>query len=483
VTAVGRNDPCPCGSGAKFKRCCLGKTEAPRAAYTREEREAALDRLARLGARQEFTHLRAEAEEEFWGEWLARRSEDDLRRAIALPASHVAFQEWFAFDYRLPGGSTLVGLLLDREGDRLRTGEQRYLERLRLSHVRPYEVARVRLDEGLDLRDLWTGKRLQVQERRGTHQLVRWDVLVARVLLGEHGVPVIDGYTYVLPATESGPLLRRLKRAHREFTRERPNADLAAFFKQAAPIAFHLWLDRVALRPLPTMVSAEGDALLFGKTVFDILDAEALAAALAAHPALDRQDDGSYLWFEEVDDASTAKPPARRSGLTITSQRWPPAGGITRRGLGTIAIERGRLVLETVSKPRAQRGRRLLEEAAGPAIAFKATRYESVERAMERAGARPRPAEPEIPPEVQAQVVGEFLERHYGTWPDEPLPALGNRTPREAAKLRSARPRLIALLKEMEAMAERDRRAGRPAYDFRRMWTELGLERPDGPTA
>ncbi|WP_409564675.1 SEC-C metal-binding domain-containing protein [Methylobacterium sp. J-067] len=28
---VGRNDPCPCGSGQKFKKCCLGKveTEAP----------------------------------------------------------------------------------------------------------------------------------------------------------------------------------------------------------------------------------------------------------------------------------------------------------------------------------------------------------------------------------------------------------------------------------------------------------------------
>ena len=22
---VGRNDPCPCGSGKKFKKCCLGK--------------------------------------------------------------------------------------------------------------------------------------------------------------------------------------------------------------------------------------------------------------------------------------------------------------------------------------------------------------------------------------------------------------------------------------------------------------------------
>lgn len=23
---IGRNDPCPCGSGKKFKKCCLGKS-------------------------------------------------------------------------------------------------------------------------------------------------------------------------------------------------------------------------------------------------------------------------------------------------------------------------------------------------------------------------------------------------------------------------------------------------------------------------
>jgi len=25
VTAIGRNDPCPCGSGKKYKRCCALK--------------------------------------------------------------------------------------------------------------------------------------------------------------------------------------------------------------------------------------------------------------------------------------------------------------------------------------------------------------------------------------------------------------------------------------------------------------------------
>ncbi len=29
---VGRNDPCPCGSGSKYKRCCLGTDEDPEVA-------------------------------------------------------------------------------------------------------------------------------------------------------------------------------------------------------------------------------------------------------------------------------------------------------------------------------------------------------------------------------------------------------------------------------------------------------------------
>ncbi|HSP32890.1 MAG TPA: SEC-C metal-binding domain-containing protein [Thermoanaerobaculia bacterium] len=32
VSTVGRNDPCPCGSGKKFKLCCIEKVEHERLA-------------------------------------------------------------------------------------------------------------------------------------------------------------------------------------------------------------------------------------------------------------------------------------------------------------------------------------------------------------------------------------------------------------------------------------------------------------------
>jgi hypothetical protein len=31
---VGRNDPCPCGSGKKFKKCCAAKWQTPTAGLT-----------------------------------------------------------------------------------------------------------------------------------------------------------------------------------------------------------------------------------------------------------------------------------------------------------------------------------------------------------------------------------------------------------------------------------------------------------------
>ena len=54
---VGRNDPCPCGSGLKYKKCCSAKDEAARSAALAAQ---AAERAARLQAERE----QAEAEGE-----------------------------------------------------------------------------------------------------------------------------------------------------------------------------------------------------------------------------------------------------------------------------------------------------------------------------------------------------------------------------------------------------------------------------------
>ena len=64
MSAIGRNDPCPCGSGLKFKRCCLSKKLAVLPAYSPEDRNSALAKLVRFARRAEFDAERKIAFEE-----------------------------------------------------------------------------------------------------------------------------------------------------------------------------------------------------------------------------------------------------------------------------------------------------------------------------------------------------------------------------------------------------------------------------------
>jgi len=455
MSQIGRNEPCPCGSGKKYKKCCLvAAASAPAGAWTQAERQSALIALGRFAWRHEFDGDRAVAEQLFWGDALDLAPE--ALHAEVLRHGEVFFQDWFTTDFRLAGGRPPIELFLEREGRRLRSGELRYLERARPTHLRLYEVLAVRPDEGFDLLDLWARKRIPVKERLATRQVVQWNVLAARVMVGADGLPVLDGAPHLYPARAKDDILKELRSLHRRFRRRFPGDD-ADFFKRFGRLFFLWWIVHVFLASRPNAVTPEGDEVVFANAVFDVRDREAVERALAGHADVERQDDGSYAWFE------------------------PGGTEEFRRGLGAFVLKNDRLVLETMSKARAERGRAFVEGLAADAVRYRTTRLESVERALERRPARPaRPERPEaeVPPEVQAEIVGAFYEKHYRGWVDEPLPALRGQTPREAAQSKTGRPRVVALLKDMESLSARERLQGRPAYDFGWMWAELGLDRP-----
>ncbi|MBN2332244.1 MAG: SEC-C domain-containing protein [Deltaproteobacteria bacterium] len=49
MARIGRNDPCPCGSGLKYKKCCLGKAGSHILAAAEKNKEASLgERIATL---------------------------------------------------------------------------------------------------------------------------------------------------------------------------------------------------------------------------------------------------------------------------------------------------------------------------------------------------------------------------------------------------------------------------------------------------
>lgn len=66
-----------------------------------------------------------------------------------------------------------------------------------------------------------------------------------------------------------------------------------------------------------------------------------------------------------------------------------------------------------------------------------------------------------------------FREAWARHWPDEPVPALGGKTPREAAKDPEGRIRLEALLREFEYSASVNRSRGVDDFDVSRLREEL----------
>jgi hypothetical protein len=223
---VGRNAPCPCGSGRKFKKCCLGKAGTAPGAFTRGERESALTGLARFAHREEFEDEHERADDEFWEEAPEDLTDEEYEQVEELDEDEYAFHTWFHFDYRLPGGRTVTEIYLEREGSRLRAGEREYLTRMCATELRLYEVLEVRPGERLRLVDLWTDERCWVRERAGSEQLVQWDLLAARLMSGEHGDLVIDGATHLYPAAAREEILQDLRAAYGESE----DADVTAFF-------------------------------------------------------------------------------------------------------------------------------------------------------------------------------------------------------------------------------------------------------------
>jgi hypothetical protein len=452
MTPTGRNAPCPCGSGRKFKHCCLTKQQTAVTAYTGQDRRSAFARLVRFSEHAVFAEEIRLAGILFRGGRYDFATEAQREELEADEQAQLAFIEWFLLDHDLfRDDGTIAEQFLAARGADLSTGERTWLERMAASCLRPYEVAEVRPDEGLGLRDLWTDEVVQVRERLGTRQLVRWDIVAVRVVQGPNHALVMEGVPYLYPPDARDAILAELLSNHRRRRREPATDDPAVFFKRVGMVFHHLWLDHVALRAMPTVVTPEGDLLAPTKAVFDIADRAKVSAALEDHPALERQDDGSFTWLQPTESYA--------------------------RILGTITIGAGRLTLEAMSESRGEQGRKLVEQLLGDAVRFRVTSHENFERTLAQ-GPRdePDPAST-LPPELEREVVAQFYDQHYRSWPDVPLPALGGRTPRKAAKLKSTRPRLEALLKQLENHAERDRLAGRPAADLGWLWGELGLER------
>ena len=166
---IGRNDPCPCGSGKKFKKCC-GQVQAtadpeqeellPRDELGDSRTEQRfLEYMDMVGVLAPFYELLCRQRD---GHWLRRKNEDFEERFEpgqpgGVPDSfHVGY---LLLDLHLPSSRKSVGqLFLEQEGHALPDRGQALLADLIGSYPAFYQLVELRPEEGTKrLRELATG--------------------------------------------------------------------------------------------------------------------------------------------------------------------------------------------------------------------------------------------------------------------------------------------------------------------------------------
>jgi hypothetical protein len=482
---VNRNDPCPCGSGKKYKLCCLAvaasAAESPdQLAWQRLHRalEGYVPRMVRF---VEETYG-PEALHEAWADFLSSPG-DEENFDPATPHMQL-FMPWFfhcwapdPFDTAVEDESlyeqTPTSTFLARRSRSIDPTLQRYLAACAATPISFYELASCNPGHGFVAHDILTGEEFAVLERSASRTMAVNDIIFAQIVRVD-GIAILEA----CPPFGLAPLHRiaiielRKKILHGG---ERVTTELLREWDIELR-ELYLAIAESMLNPvMPKLQNTDGDPLLPQRLIFDIDSADACFAALKslAHAATDAE----LLESVKRDSAGV---------LTRVRFDWTKAGNRLHKSwsntvLGSIEITRTRLHCDVNSSERAAELKRLIETRLGAAARYRLTKIESVESALARRAAKGGAAD--VPssdleelqrnPAVQEQL-RQFTTAHYETWPSTPLPALKGKTPKQAMGSSEGREKVEALLRQFA----RDGARMRPPLDamiLLRLRERLGL--------
>ena len=466
---VGRNDPCPCGSGQKYKKCCQERFDEKDFHYRRWRRVEA-DLIPELFAYALET-LGPEAIEDAWSEF-----HDYAAPCAYDPESPMnsVFMPWFLFNWihetKLADSSdfsvTTIAVSFFRE-HRLSEDEMRLILSATKAPYSLCEVQELTPGVGMTLFDLFRRVKHEVIERSASQTLKKGEILYCATTQLDGIISNVGTSPYALRPTAKRDILELRKWMMDESDGAELTSDHLVEFE--ADIR-SLYLDTVLamFRP-PQLTNTDKDPLLPQKVHFDIQSADSAFHALKG--LAEGISDDELRSDATVAEGQIVK--AEVPWLGGTREARKRLGGPVL--LGTMNIEDSKLTISVNSTKRAKKIRRLVEKRLGKEAVYKTTLIEPIEPEVERmwaaaaSGLSKPPAEEwregtertgviplaDLPPEVRLKL-GEHARKHWVKWFDVPVPALNNMTPREAATTDEGRELLESLLLEYESHNDAD---------------------------
>jgi uncharacterized protein len=242
-----RNAPCPCGSGKKYKLCCLsadGGIPPTSAAEVAEKavRAKAFDKLAGFGAQPAFEGDFERAFDAFWSPVFLRRDKTERAAAYSRDTAQGGELMYFNLDAPTALGKTVAERFLSEPRKGLLAAEQDYLRRLSATRMGIFRVEEVRRNQGLTCTDVWSGERIDIRDVLLSRDLVPGNVIGARPFLAADGVWELDRAIYPFTPAQ-GDAVVAILRAQCSAAREAdPTLTEERFLKhRAAAIINRFW--------------------------------------------------------------------------------------------------------------------------------------------------------------------------------------------------------------------------------------------------
>ena len=371
-----------------------------------------------------------------------------------------------------PSKDNAADAYLEQQGSKEGAQTRAYIEGLRDTPASLYEVSAIVPGKSMVLTDLLSNAApVTVREQSATQMLQQWDRIVVRVVRqGDHNV--ISGA--LLPFDPDAVAM--LEDGLRTVLKLSAEDDLRLTQEQvrrSAPLFANAWLFAHLpnlLDPEPPQISnSDGDDLVFHELRFPFatgVTQNRVSERLLQAAELVASGQKEWTW-RALDNASGTR---RTTGLVLDKSMSGAAV------LGSLSLKGRALMLSVDSVARARRGEAYILELLGDLVKPPLTAIQTVEQMMAEDNPETGPAvDDDIPPALARQLAHEYLDRHYRETLDQPIPALGDKTPRQAVRSPKGKKAVIDWLKTVENRSAR--RTGSPVadYDFSWMWDELGL--------
>ena len=462
-----RNELCPCGSGKKYKKCCLLKEQTTRPLSREVLGQACRQAISLLMeyALSTAKPLEAPPLGRPIPELPDEATQDSFEHELVTPW---LLYHWVPPDSReqaIPSERTVAARFLKQEADGLDGITRRFIEAARLEPFSYWQVESVSPGSGVLLKDLVTGEERSVADLSISRSASPWDIFFAQVV-GIDGMYIFNGLgVYSLSpdrfrlridefATDIG---RRVGKA----------ADRISLLEHQTEFMNHYlhFVDEILNPRMPELVNMDGDKLVLAKSRFSFLPAqregvmEALGKLRDVHEEDDKDGAAKFVWV--------AKPKSKAHQDEVVK--------------GIITVGPDWLECECNSEARDRALRRRLLRPLGASLTHENTNLKPFHPGMAAAGKSPESDQEDsgkldlstLSPKDRTALEA-VLEQKYMAWLDTEVPMLGGKTPRQTARTPQGKARVAAMINDWENMQNR-RPNPQFQFDFNKLRAELQI--------